>query len=80
MKWQNSGTVESLDSESELRIPDYGIQLCPSILRHSNSSTMHKMFDLFDVKFELKHPIRKFSKFGLLGLKIDLQIGFASVK
>ena len=41
---------------------------------------MHKMFDLFDVKFELKHPIRKFSKFGLSGLTIDLQIGFASVK
>ena len=33
-----------------------------------------------DQKFELKGPIRKFSKFGLWGLKIGLWIGFASVK
>ena len=31
-------------------------------------------------KFELRAPIRNFSKFGLLELKIGLELGFASVK
>ena len=31
-------------------------------------------------KFELRAPIRTFSKFGLLELKIGLELGFASVK
>ena len=31
-------------------------------------------------KFELKAPIRNSSKFGLLELKIGLELGFASVK